>query len=794
MASGIKLFSLLMISGSALVSAQATMAQVAETASSDVGVDEGSSDIIVTATRRSERLLDVPVSLAVATGDSLRGLNMNAATDLQYVAPGLGMSDSNTPRGAGFRVRGIGTNVFADGIEQSVGVVIDGVPLARAGQGLADLIDIERVEVLRGPQGMLFGRNASAGLINIVTRRPTDVWSGEGRISYGEHDDLRASATMAGPISENVLARLTGFYNAQDGTVTNIVNDQELNNRKEYGARGSLVFTPADTTEIILRGDWSRSNTRGSIYTIRALAANSVLRPLLSPELIAAVGPENRLVSLDSDVFSRATSWGVSMDINQELGDLTLTSTTAYRKWLQADDSDADSTRFNILDWNAGSNRLNQFSQELRLASAANQPISFVVGALYYQSANKNTTIQEGRFNPSLALAAAGGVTVNGLPIGPVTPTMLGGRQVDIAVDVRDLAVFGQADIKITDQLSAIIGGRYTNTRVEADFNRGLSPNAGSLYNLLLGSSFAPLAYNLRETDDNLSFRLGLQYKPAPNANIYATVSRGYKGPGFDTQTDFALTAGQAVTEANLFAAAIVQPEIPTNYEFGFKGSFLERALDVSLSFYRTDFRNFQAQVFETPVGSTLGSYRIRNAGRLRSEGFELEINTRPTRGLSIGFGIAYNESKFRSFVGAACPKMAAAVGCSVSFDASGLDAPNAPRWTVSTNARWETALTDSVGYFLQGNAYLRSDNMFVLYPDTMVNPTQQDGYAIVNLATGLTFGEDRYTVSVFANNLFDTNFVSGMGDLPLGSAGDLAQFVSRDARRTIGVQLGVKF
>ncbi len=776
----------------ALTSVQLAFAQ--STSAKSVDQTEASSgEIVVTAQKRSERLLDVPVSVAVASGQALRGLNLNGATDLQYVAPGLGLGDSNTPRGAGFRVRGVGTNVFADGIEQSVGTVLDGVPLARAGQGLADLIDVERIEVLRGPQGMLFGRNASAGVINIVTRRPSDTWSGEGLASYGSDNDVKISGTVSGPVAPVVAVRLTGFYNAQDGFVRNLATGQDLNNRKEYGGRAALLFKPGTGTEITIRGDWSKRDVRSNIWTIRALPSNA-LRPILAPEIIAAVGPRSRIVNLSGPVYNQVEGWGVSGQIDQQVGDYTLTSVTAYRKWDQSDNNDADQSLLNVLDLNRGTNKLNQFSQELRLTSPADRFISFVAGAFYYNSTNSNLVDQRGKFSVALARAGAAGVTAAGQP-----PAALGGRELAIRVKVRDLAAFGQATINFTPEFRAILGARYTNTQVGAALDRHLVPGGSASYNALLGSAFAPITYDLSTTDDNFSWRVGLQYQPSRNHNVYATVSRGYKGPGFDTQVDFTLQTGKTSLQS-----ALVNPELATNYEIGYKASVLNRMIDFSIAAYITDFENFQAQIFEVPPGAVLGSYRIRNAGLLRSKGAEFELNLRPSAGLTVGFGVAYNDTKYVRFLGAACPRLGSTVtapnngtncgSAASSFDASGLRAPNAPRWTISANLRYDQPIIEGVDGFVQMNGYLRSDNYFSTYPVNIPNPTQQDGYMIVNGSIGLSFADRRLTASVFAKNLFGEHFVTNIFDLPFGGAGDLGQFTTRDADRTIGVQLGARF
>jgi len=783
----------------------------AQTTPSSSNADEVSTtdDIVVTAQRRAERLIDVPVSVAVTTGEDLERLNLNSAADLQLVTPGLTLGDANTPRGAGFRVRGVGTTVFADGIEQSVGTVVDGVPLARAGQGLADLADIERIEVLRGPQGLLFGRNASAGLINIVTRRPTEQFSLVANGSYGTDNEFRLGASIAGPINgDNILGRLTGYLSKRDGTIRNITTGRLFNDRNEYGVRGQLLFKPSDDIEVILRGDYSDRENDANIWSVRRFATRDSdprpAVPLLSTVTgPIASGPKAREVNNNGEIFNRVESYGGSGEVNLSLGDYTLTSVTAYRKWKQADNNDADISPINILDRNFGGNNVSQLSQELRLTSPSNQPVEFVAGLFYFDTTNDGQFSQVGRFSIGLAQAAAAGVNLTLAP-GLVLPAnQLFGRDVSTAIDVTDYAAFSQATVNVSDAFKLIAGGRITRTKVSLDFMRVGTPGANA-FNFLLGGAFAPLTFKNEITDTNFSWRLGAQYDLGPDANVYASVARGYKGPGVNNLLDVVVPAG---TTPQAFTA--VAPEIPTAYEIGIKGNLLDRRVTVSASLFLSDFKNFQAQIVEFAPGASIGSFAIRNAGQLRTKGFELEVDTRPTPGLNIGFAIAYTNARFTSFASASCPRLGALVttvgapcGPAIagganrtSFDAAGLRAPNSPEWTGNVDARYEFGVGEGgLKAFVQANYYFRSDTIFGLYPRNIVNPTEQDGYGTLNTSLGMIGGDGRSTVSVFARNLLDKYYVSGIADLPFDGAGGLLQFVTPESQRTIGVAASVRF
>lgn len=758
-------------------------------------------DIVVTAQRREERLVDVPVSITVTSGETLQQLGFTSATDLQFTTPGLTFGDSNTPRGAGFRIRGVGTVVFADAIEQSVGTVVDGIPLARAGQGLADLVDIERVEVLKGPQGLLFGRNASAGLINIVTRRPTDALSFTGQVSYGTDDEILASASVSGPIAGKALkGRLTGFINRRDGFVRNVTTGERLNGRDEYGVRAQLVFAPDESGfEAILRADYSKRDVAAGIWTARAYANTQTdpralgVRDRFTQEFAGGIvaGPRNRQVNTGAGLVSNEMeNWGASLEANIPIGEYTLTSLSAYRKWKQADNNDADGTQINIFDRNFGSNDLDQFSQELRLTSPSGGTLEFVAGLFFYLTDNDAYSEQAGRLLFNLN--------------GALPPGVRFGRQRFNSQTTTDYAAFGQATLNVSDQLSLIAGARVTRTSVEMSWRRittaGALPGPNNTFN-----PYGP--FNVETRDTNLSWRLGAQYELTPNANIYATVTRGYKGPGFNSGLDVPTSVGP--TNAEFRAFTIVAPEIPTAYEAGIKASIPSIRTFVSLAGFWTDFKDFQAQVFETIPGSPTGAFTVRNAGQLRTRGFELEIDSRPLPGLNLGGNLTYNDAKFREFLGAGCPRagsdprLALPAGQAVpanicvpgkaAFDASGTRLTNAPKWSFTLNGRYEFDL-GALRPFVQANYLWRSSVIFSPYPANIDNLTRQPSYGILNGAIGLSTADERINVSVFARNLLDQNYVTSIFDLPFDQIGGLGQFVTQEAARTVGVQLRVSY
>jgi iron complex outermembrane recepter protein len=764
--------------------------------------------IVVTSQKREENLIDVPVSVVATTGDELEARNFVSATDLQYVVPGLGLGDSNTPRGAGLRIRGIGTNVFADGIEQSVGTVVDGVPLARAGQGLADIVDIERIEVLRGPQGMLFGRNASAGLINIVTRGPTDEFSTRAYIAAGDNGLLNLSAAVSGPLAgDRVTGKISGYQNKLDGIVSTS-DGRELNNRDELGFRGALRFELSPEFDVMVRADYSERDNACCVWTPRQLASASTdprpgIRFLSSALPLVDAGPENRTIGEASgNYFNKVISQGASVEANWDIGDFALTSLTALRGWRQKDNNDADLSPINVLDNNFGANDLEQFSQEIRLTSPEGERLEYVLGAFFYESKNEGSFDQVGRFSLSFAQAQAAGASITLAPGVVLPPSQLFGRSIETVIDVQDVAVFGQGTLSLTDKLSFILGARYTETEVGLDFQRIGTPGANA-FNFALGGAFAPLAFETDTSDTNFSWRIGAQYALSDNANVYATAARGYKGPGFNNLLDIVIPAGLT---ANAFT--LVRPEIPTSFEVGYKGELLDGRLRLEVAAYQTNFEDFQAQVVERDAVTNLNRFAIRNAGELKTQGVEFQARASVTDNLTLGAAAAWNDSEFESFKGAACPRLGALVSTvgapcgpvsagganAISFDASGQPNTNAPELTMSLDGRYEASLTAGILGFVQANYFWRDDVTFGLYPENIPNPTVQPSYGILNASLGAEFDDGRIVASLFARNLTDENFVTSIFDLPFDGAGGLGQYTTPDARRMVGVSLNIAY
>lgn len=763
-ARGLKGLAMISASLFALMSGQAAAA-----------AEDSPQEVIVTAQKRSERLQEVPLSVAVVSADTLSRQHISQVEDLQMVAPSVSFTTSTSTRGQGLSIRGIGTLSFSDGVEPSVSTVVDGVVLGRQAMSVFDLIDVDRVEILRGPQGTLFGKNASAGVLSIVTQKPSKHFGGAYSASYGEMGETKLQGSVTGPVLDKLSARFTAYSNTSDGYVKNPSTGADFNGKNQQGARAKFLFMPNDSLDIQAIVDYGKVSEDCCAPTIRSVTANNTYfghpysyyvggTPSADNEITAATAPTH----LEQD------SWGASIEANQALNGFTLTSITAYRQFHVKDNNDPDLTALNLLDLNNADQHQSQISQELRIASPEGQRLEYVAGAFYLFQGLKTQTQSAGTF-------------------GAVPAPLFLGSQVNRGVHTANSALFGQATFHATDRLSLIGGLRYTSEDINAYFRRvplkgALAAAPASVAGGLL------LAEGLGSTESKLSYRFGLQYQVNPDLMTYATYSRGFKGAALN-MLNF-LTAAQVSSGAYL-----VKPEIPTNYEVGFRAAFMDRRLQLNGTAFRETFKGFQATAYDAISGSNT----LTSAGELRSQGFELEALATPVRNLNLQANIAYTDATFTDFPNGPCyPGQRAtagsncvAVGSTYVQNLHGATLNNAPKWAFNVGGNYShpTGWNNWDGFIGVHYAY-RGDVNFSISQDPN---TVQSAYGVVNADTGLQTTDGKVRVSLFAKNLLDehyaaliyaSSFQAGNVTTPAG----YSQFFSLAARRIVGVSLSGKF
>jgi len=789
-------FSLIACAASA--SAQTAPEAVATPSTAEAQTDPaeaGAGDIVVTAQRRSERLQDVPLAVTAVTSEALAQRQINDTNSLVLAVPSLSYQQGANPTNTSFRVRGVGTALFGQGVESSVSVVTDGVVAIRSAQGFSELADVEQVEVLRGPQGTLFGKNASAGVINITTAPASSTFRAKGDLTIAEHGEYRARATMSGPITDTLRARVTGYYSKVRGITRNIGTNRWVNGSEGWGVRGKLEWDPTETLNFVAAADYRKTNADCCASTLINIA-NPVLQQLVGPIVATR---ENRTINEDTDTYANSKSQTYSLTGNLDLGGATLTSITAYQKF--ALDVKQPIDRINApvpvfvganaaYAWwnqNHGSVDLKGFTQEVRLANRGNKAINYVVGVFYL-----NSTINR-PFDRRRARCLAGTL---GQPCSAANIVYQSAAS-NITLDQENISIFGQTDFKIVGGLRAIAGLRY---------QRESGTNAGTrIAPIQPGDTIFPAnppgSGSFSASDTALTGKAGLQYEFSRNLQTYATYTRGYKGLGYEMEIS-----------ADLANQRAVQPEHVNAYEIGAKGRTTDGSLSFAVALFRADYTNLQVQANRSDPATGVIQFVTTNAGSSRTQGVELEATLQPSRNFTVNLGVTYAKSRINIDglncplqLQAAAPVIATGTPVNVCYRTAAGATPQqnlrnrplqaSPDWRISIAPRWDFDVGGSFKAFVQSSLAYTSAQNFTAEQDPLAN---QPAYAIVDASVGLRTSDDRYSLTLFVRNLFNESYLTSIGHNSLLSTAaspfDLVGTYNKDARRYAGATFGVKF
>ncbi|PSJ43438.1 TonB-dependent receptor [Allosphingosinicella deserti] len=761
-------------------------------------------EIVVTAQKRVERLQDVPLAVTALSGDQLAQRQTNDTQGLVQAVPSLSFQQGSNPTNTTFRVRGVGTTLFSQGVEPSVSVVVDGVVSARQAQSFVDFADLERIEVLRGPQGTLFGRNSTAGVIHIITARPSRDFEGRFEASIAEMDEYRIKGTVSGPISDTVGARVTGYYNSVGGYLNNVTTGGESGGNEGYGVRGKLEWDVTRNLNFLLSADYRKSN---------AACCRTLLFSTQNPSLAALYAPvvatfRNRDVLENVPTSSSTEQATFSAQGDWDLGGATVTSITAYQSFDNYAQIDNDSLNTPVplyvgggnnpakYDDQSGTVKLHNFTQELRVGSDGSRDLTYVAG-VFYSKLDLDRTFRRRR-----AVCATG---LLGQPCAAAATTFQSAQHV-AELSQESIAAFGQAEYSILDGLKAIGGLRVQYEKVSVRGSR-TAP-------ILPGDVVFP-AHNpgsgFREANDTaVTGKAGLQYEFSRYAQIYGTYTRGYKGLGFDTEitADF----------ANQLA---VQPEHVNAYEIGFKGRTADNKLSVAAALFLANYSNLQVQANRSDVNTGVVTFVQTNAGSTRTKGFEIEATLRPSSSFSVDAAVTYIDSSV-DVDGLNCPlqfqaaapvltddfpvnscyrrRFTAPTGTVITSgpiqDIRGGTLPAAPRWRINLSPRYEHDLPGTkLAGFVQVNLNFQSRQQFAIEQDSLL---VQDAYALVDMSVGVSDQNGSYTLTMFVENLFDENYTTNLqhGTLLASTASpfDIYGQVNKDANRYFGATLGVRF
>lgn len=755
--------------------AQTTPPPEAQAATPQADASAADGDIVVTAQRRTENLRDVPIAITVVNGQSLRETGANQLADITQRAPSLNFTA--TPGVPNFAIRGVGTNSFDYGIESAVGIAVDDVNITLPRYvPLNSLADVERVEVLRGPQGLLFGKNTTAGLISITTARPElGIWSSSGRVQAGSRDQVQSQAVVNVPIGDTAALRVVGGYQYQKPS-TQLVGPGRLDPVRRWFGTGKLLWKPTDRLTLYAIVDNQNNSGIEAYSTIRQFGGNdptpipAAFRPFAPPNFVfvqnSALGvvasPTNNKTAIGStNVVRDEKSFGAQLSVNYDAGPVAITSVTAYRNLKARANNDVDQTPVPFFDTNIANSQSYQLSEELRIANAERGAIDYTAGLYFFRQHIDAQILQAGTFGIFPASTPVRLSPVNG--------------QSNFDYTTKSYAAFAQLTFNLTPQLRLIAGGRYTRDEIDSTTTVTAVQGVCNLVTFVLSGGqrcigALPTPIVSGRNADGFSGRAGIEYAVAPTANLYATYTRGYKGPAVSS------AAGVAFS---------VNPETVDAYEIGAKFDVLDRKLSLNIAGFINNFRDFQAQVFDPSLNGGLGSFRTGNASALKTRGVEAEAILRPARGITLNGGVTYLDATYGNYNVACYAGQTAAQGCSLagpSFNAAGTPLVGASKWTTSLAAGIDQPIGNDLKVFVTADWRYRSRFYYAINDPNTIQP----GYSVVNGTIGIGDIGDHARFSVFVRNLFDKRYAAATypGNF---SVGQYVQTLPDNAFRRIG-------
>ena len=746
--------------------------------------DAAPSEIVVTAQKRTERLQDIPLAVSVIGGDALEAGARPSIEGAAQLVPALNFLKSGTTLNQTIFLRGVGTASFSIAGEPSVSTVVDGVVFARSGEAFSDLIDVARLEVLRGAQGTLFGKNASAGVINIITRQPEREFGGTFEASYFEGEEYRVKGAVNVPLSADgtLLSRFTGFYGSYDGNIRNVTLGRDVNGYRHYGGRAQLVYEPSSDFKLALIGDYhkNKDDCCAEIIATGPLTGAGLPSTSLAFNVLPTPrGDKTRRVSQNLVTRTVEDGWGVSLQADIALGTHTLTSISSYREWDNLEIRDGDwldraYVGFTQLH-DTGPQTTDTLTQELRITSPADQVISYVVGG-YYSKADSERTFER---RDIVCTAVTGAPTTALIPCGSANanPSTFPTGIATFGSSFKNLAAFGQATLNVTDTFRLIGGLRYARDKLSVFHSRnttlagpGIQP---SFPVTPTGTGQPATQFRTRTSENDLSGKIAAQFDFTPDHKGYLSYTRGYKGPAYNVF--FNLTA----TGTNR-----IDPETSDGFEIGLKNTLFDGRMTLNLALFRADYHNFQANNPDIVAGVVVT--RFTNAGEVSTRGIEADLSWRPFDDFSISGGVAYTKARVDQFKvpPGAAPTAVIPSGTPLGF---------APKWKGSLSADYRVRTGGAIDVFLGASSNFQSKQLSVFSP----NPVQRargtiEGYGLVNLSLGIGDSDGRYRLTFQARNVFDTSYAAAIATG--GPGGSYRYQIPRDADRYFGVTGRVNF
>lgn len=728
-----------------------SFAQVTQT--SETTEQKRLTTVTVTAQKRVEDIQNVPISISAYGADFIEQSGVETLSDIALYSPNFSIAKSAQVTNQRIIVRGVGS-VGNSAIEPSVGVFIDGVYYPRPGSVVGNLIDLQTIEVLRGPQGTLFGRNTPVGALNIRTKDASrDGFESLLDLGFGSFDAYTIAGSVSGPVSDSVAFRLSGKYNERGGFGDNLLTGEEYGEQDNLNLRGKLDFDISPNFNLVLSADYGEVNSGGS--------TNEFLNGTESPQFLgtlqALFGPDvvNLVTSdpFDHDIFQdhRDTlsdeQWGLSARAEYELDSgHVIRSITSYREWDASLFESALRLPAQLFP------RRTEFatetiSQELQFLSPEGEAFEYITGLFYYDEQYViNTDFDFGaQFCNPLVAALAGPAAAQGCAAG----AQISVSDSDFDQDLQSWALYGQGTWNLNDAWSVTLGGRYTTDDKTGNFTDTINNPLVVALNIRAPDTQLDLDAGDFGDTDAFTYFANASYFPTGDIMLFATISSGFKSGGFNSEGGFpALTRDQRG----------FGPETTTNYELGIKSQLFNNTLQLNATLFRMDIEDYQARAFDGL------SFRTQNAGELRQQGLETDFIWAPLDQLTFTGGVSYLDSEFQDF------QNASGLPGGPPQDLTGQSAHFSPEWQGSLVADWSDSLPNWNGteYFLRGETqYMGEHNAG---GNINQNPqTVQDAYQLYNARVGLRALDSTWEINVFGRNLSDEGYCRTLFAQPFG-------------------------
>lgn len=756
-------------------------------------------EIVVTSRRRTETVQEVPIAITVIRGQAAENAGAFNVNRLKELVPSVQLYASNA-RNTTLNIRGLGSTfgLTNDGIDPGVGFYVDGVYHARPAATSTDFIDLEQIEVIRGPQGTLFGKNTTAGAFNITTAKPTQTPTAKVELGVGNYNFMQAKTSVSGGIAKDLAAKLSISSTQRDGTIWNTLEERRYSGQNNLGFKGQLYYTPSDKLQVLLSGDASIQHPAGYPLVIAGVTPTERTAYRQYAKIISDLGYQQPKIDPFSREINTNTPWrhnqligGISLNVDHKVGKGTLTSTTAWRFWNWDPTNDRDFSEVSALTKSQGNTRHDQYSQELRYAGKITEKLSGVVGVfgLSQNLQGLGQTEEVGKDQWRFVQTSNTGSQAL-----YATPGLLEGFGIKTNSTIKSLstAVFAQVDWEFLEHFHVLPGIRYTYDKKDVDYNRltygGLQTTNATLL-ALKAAVYSNQQFNTNTDNHNLSGNLTLSYRPNVNLNAYGTYSTAYKPVGVNVGG----LPTTSTAEADL-SLAVVKPEYVQHYEIGLK-TRLAKGLLINLTSFNTEIDDYQTNVQSPQLGVNRGY--LANAEKVNVKGLELDGSLQLEKYLTVNAALAYLDGKYVKFTNAPLPleetghtEIINGTATQVAFkDASGGRLPGISTWNVSGGAEFSVEgnlATRDGRYFIASDVSYRSG-----YSS---NPTPSrvlvvDGYSLLNARFG--FKSEKFSLFLWSRNLANKDYYEQL-QAAAGSSGLYAGVLGDP--RTFGLTLRYNF